>query len=97
MATRSRPKNFPREHPTKRDQLKDEEGPSKPHPGYPGFGPPPPGKDYKGVTARTPSGTEKYYPQWSGSNAKNNKVFAVHLSMHDLVTVKNEDHPIKNG
>ena len=74
MATRSKPKNFPSEQQPKRGQLKDMPGPSKPHPGYPGYGPPLPGKDYMGVTPRTPSGVEKYYPQWSSSNIKNNQV-----------------------
>ena len=50
--------------------------PVKPHPGYPGHGPPLPGKDFAshGVSARTPPGTEKYYPQWSGDNIRSNQV-----------------------
>ena len=46
----------------------------KPHPGYPGFGPPVPGgKDYMGVTTRLPQGAEKYYPEWNSSNTKSNQ------------------------
>ena len=83
MATRSRPKNFPRgpghQAPSKEQQLSELPVPVKPHPGYPGHGPPLPGRDYKSgagaeVSARTPPGTERYYPGWSGENIKSNQV-----------------------
>ena len=76
MATRSHPKNYPRDSQPKKNQQNDPilPGPAKPHPGYPGTGPPPPGKAYMGVTQRTPSGTEKYYPEWKSSNLKSNQL-----------------------
>ena len=74
MATRSQPKNFPRDQQPKREQQHDLPGPKKPHPGYPGYGPPVPGNDYEGVTTRLPQGAEKYYPEWSSTNTKNSQV-----------------------
>ncbi len=81
MATRSKPKNFPGgsnpSERTKRDQLHKMPGPQKPHPGYPGYGPPLPGKDLMvgGTQAsqRTPAGAEKYYTPWKDSNTRSNQ------------------------
>lgn len=75
MASRSRPKNFPpRDPPSKPELLKELPVPVKPHPGYPGHGPPLPGRDYQGSAVRTPPGAEKYYPEWSGRNTKSNQL-----------------------
>lgn len=53
-------------------------GPQKPHPGYPGYGPPLPGKETlasgEATAQRTPAGVEKYYPGWNSSNIKKNQI-----------------------
>ena len=84
MATRSRPKNFSpgggtsSQHHGRREQLQKTAGPQKPHPGYPGYGPPLPGKDTlasgEATAQRTPAGVEKYYPGWNSSNIKKNQI-----------------------
>ena len=84
MATRSRPKNFSlgggtsSQHHGRREQLQKTAGPQKPHPGYPGYGPPLPGKDTlvsgEATAQRTPAGVEKYYPGWNSSNIKKNQL-----------------------
>lgn len=76
MAHRSRPKNIPREPERgKRGLLSTLPGPTKPHPGYPGLGPPLPGEDSIGVkTQRSPLDAERYLPEWTSGNAKSNKV-----------------------
>ena len=84
MAARSRPKNFPpvegapAQHHGRREQLQKAPGPQKPHPGYPGYGPPLPGKDTlvsgEATAQRTPAGVEKYYPGWNSSNIKKNQL-----------------------
>jgi len=80
MATRSKPKNFGYSGPQAPfDRAKmGFEPPIKPKPGYPGQGPAPPGATAGPNVAgrpRTPPGAEKYYPQWSGQNIKNNQVY----------------------
>ena len=84
MATRSRPKNYSlgggtsSQHHGRREQLQKTAGPQKPHPGYPGYGPPLPGKDTlvsgEATAQRTPAGVEKYYPGWNSSNIKKNQL-----------------------
>jgi tektin-1 len=81
MATRSRPKNFPSGEPieqTRRGQLHKLPGPQKPHPGYPGYGPPLPGNDLMvggtQTSQRTPAGVEKYYAGWNSTNIRSNQL-----------------------
>ena len=68
---------MPPQHHGRREQLQKVPGPQKPHPGYPGYGPPLPGKDTlasgEATAQRTPAGVEKYYPGWNSSNIKNNQ------------------------
>ncbi len=81
MATRSRPKNFGGRPggghaapATREQQLEEMPVPVKPHPGYPGHGPPLPGRDHKAAAAlRTPPGAERYYPEWSGENIRSSQ------------------------
>lgn len=49
-------------------------GATKAHPGYPGYGPPPPGPQLpEGVTAlsRSPPAADKYLPEWNSRNYQN--------------------------
>ncbi len=83
MATKSRLKNMPQAAAaahapssrgvSKTQHLKELPVPLKPHPGYPGHGPPLPGKVFRGGTARMPSGTDRYFPEWSGQNIRSNQ------------------------